>query len=324
MYTRKERLQNRIAGSVFTLPVCVVLVVLVWWLPLGRYHIDYAIGLLLTMLIAYVLLETNNRFQLIRTKTRMVACTWLVSAAAIASLHVWNFGIIAALSLAIAHFFLFSTFERREPISQTFHTGFFLGISAVLVPWLIYLWPFFLWHQMLFLRSMSLRCFFASLLGLLFPIMIVVSPCVITNDFSHPIRWYSELISFVPIDFSSTLRFSLQQVVSWVFPFLLVFIGSLHFLFTSYNDKISVRMMFYILLINGLALQVFSILQPSHAMVLFPSVLICGSPLIAHYFTLTHGIFSNLFFLFTLLCYIAIGYLTLGHPTLPFNTLLNL
>lgn len=311
---RRDRLQNRVAGSVFTLPVCAVIAVLVWWLPLGQYRIDYAIGLGLAIFIAYVLLETNNRFQLIRVRSRMVASVWIVSAAAISSLHIWHHGTIAALCLAIAHFFLFNTFEKRQPVNESFHAGLFLGIGTLFVPWMVVMFPLFLLHQAVYLRSMSFRCLFATMVGVLLPAMVVSVPMVIMDDYTRLTDWYGMLCSLTPVVQDNYLGLSLQQSISWLLPALLILLGGIHYLCTSYNDKIMVRMLLYIFVTDSLVVLAFTGLQPQHIEVLLPAMLVCGSALIAHFFALTKSWFTNSLFILALLLYMALGYFTLWFP----------
>jgi len=320
---RRDRLQNRIAGSVFTLPVCAVIAVLVWWFPLGQYNLDYAIGLALATLIAYVLLEINNRFQLIRVRSRMVASTWILFAGSIASLHQWHHGTIAASALVIAHFFLFNSYEKRQPISDSFHAGLFLGIGTLFVPWLVAMIPLFLLHQAIYLRSITLRSFFATLLGGIFPALVVMIPTFITNDFTRWANWYAMLTVFAPIVPKNYLSLTLQQASSCVLPFLLILLGGLHYLCTSFNDKISVRMILYIFVTNGFVIQVYMGLQPQYVELLLPSMLVCGAPLIAHFFALTRSWFTNFLFVLSLLCIVGLGYITLYMTTLPLKDILT-
>lgn len=317
---RRDRLQNHVAGSVFTLPVCAVVAVLVWWLPLGQYHLDYAIGLGLATLTAYVLLEINTRFQLIRVRSRMVASVWMLFAAATASLHVWHDGTIVALAFAAAHLFLFHTFEEKQPVKQSFHAALFLGVAALFAPWMVVFVPLFILHQAIYLRSLTFRCFFATLIGAAFPAFVVLVPSVVTNDFTRIGDWCTVFMALNRIGPENYLGLTLQQACSWLLPFLLTLLGGIHYLYTSFNDKIRVRMVLYIFVTDVLVIQVFTALQPQYIELLLPSMLVCGSPLIAHFFALTRSWFTNFLFVLSLLLVVGLGYVTL---CLPVVKLLN-
>ena len=321
---RRDRLQNHVAGSVFTLPVCAVVAVLLWWFPLGQYRLDYAVGLGLATLIGYVLLETNNRFHLIRVRSRMVASVWAVFAAITASLHVWHEGMVVALCLAVAHLSLFYSYEQRQPVKESFHAGLFLGVGSLFVPWLAVMPLLFMLHQVVYLRSFSLRCFFATLIGSLFPAMVVLVPSILRSDYSRLTDWYAVLTSFKPISLDAYLALTLQQAVTWLLPSLLVLLGGIHYLCTSFNDKISVRMMLYICLTDAVVVLAFTALQPQHGDLLLASLLVSGSPLVAHFFALTHGWFTNFLFILSLLCCAAVGYVTLVMPTIPLSEIITI
>lgn len=321
---RKKRLQNHVAGSVFTLPVCAVIAVLVWWLPLGQYNVSYAIGLGLATLIAFVLLETNNRFQLIRVRSRIVASAWVLCAACIASLHEWHHGTIVALCLAIAHFFLFSSYEKRQPVNDSFHTGLFLGIGTLFIPWIVVFLPLFQLHQAVYLRSQTLRCFFATIIGCIFPALLVTAPMVFTQDYSRCIQWYDMLMSVSYIAPENYLALTLQQVLSWLLPCLLILLGGIHYLCTSYDDRISVRMMLYILFTDALVILLFSALQPQYAELLIPAMLVCGCVFIGHFFALTKSWFTNFLFILSLMCLAGVGYLTLWNADIPMKKVVSL
>jgi len=311
---RRDRLQNRIASSEMTLPVCAILAILVWWFPLGQNLVDYAIGLVIATLIAYVLLEVNNRFQLIRVRSRMVSSTWILFAGATASIHAWHHGTIVALAFAIAHFFLFNSYEKRQPISDSFHMGLFLGIAILFIPWFVVFVPLFIIHQTIFLRSMTTRCCFATLLGALFPVFVALVPAMLTNDYSCFGNWYAMFMDIAPITGEEYLSLTLQQAVSFALPFLLALLGGLHYLSTSYNDKISVRMLLYILVVNAFIIQIFIALQPKYLELVLPSMLVCSAPLIAHFFALTKSWFTNFLFVLSTLCIIGLGVVTLYLP----------
>ncbi len=321
---RRDRLQNRIAGSEMTLPLCAVFAALMWWFPLGQNPLDCVIGLALAILTAYVLMEINNRFQLIRVRTRMVSGAWILFAGATASLHVWQHGSIVALALIIAHFFLFESYEKRQPIRDSFHAGLFLGIGILFVPWIVVFVPLFLLHQAVYLRSATLRTFFAILFGALFPTMVVLVPSVITDDYICLTNWYLLLTDVLPVLPDNYLALTLQQAVSFILPALLTILGGLHYLSTSYNDKISVRMLLYIFVTDAFLILLFAVLQPQHLDYMLPSLLVCGLPLAVHFFALTKSWFTNTLFVLCMLCILALGGVTLFLPTIPLKDTLTI
>ena len=79
----KNRLQNKVAGSELTFPVCIITAVAMWWWPQQAVSAREFVGLLLCLLTAFVLMETNTRQHIIRIhKADVFACAFLQGAVA--------------------------------------------------------------------------------------------------------------------------------------------------------------------------------------------------------------------------------------------------
>ena len=74
-------------------------------------------------------------------------------------------------------------------------------------------------------------------------------------------------------------------------------LGMCHYLHTSYNDRISTRMIYEFLVIMQIVLSVFIVLQPQSYAALLPLLIVNTSPLIAHFLALSHTKTSNVTFL---------------------------
>lgn len=324
----KNRLQNHISGSVFTLPVCAFVACLAWWLPVllpdslpwaipTAQVTDRSIAFVLAALITYVLIEMNNVNMLIRVRSRMVSSTWLLAATTIPVVHFYSDGLAAALCLAISYYLLFSTYQRKGCEVSTFHYALFLGLGSIFLPQLLVFLPFFLWHQTVFLRSTTLRTLCAALVGCLFPLLLWAAYWHVREDYAPLLRWFSVLTSYAPIEAASYLSLSLQQIASWGLLTLLAFIGVIHYLSTSYNDRIQVRMLLYIFVFQFFIVEIYVALQPQHLTTMLPILMVTSAPLTAHFFALTRSWFTNALFVLSLLSFLALGYLNLLFPWMP-------
>ena len=103
--------------------------------------------------------------------------------------------------------------------------------------------------------------------------------------------------------------------VSAAFIALLSFVSILRYLRTKYDDKIRVRMILYIYIVQTLLLMAFLVLQPAHYQTTMALLVASASPLIAHYFALTGSFLSNLFFILSLLFTAAMAILNLWMPS---------
>ena len=323
---RKERLQNHVSTSTLTLPVCGVLAALLWWAGLGgTFRLDNLWTLLLCLLVSYLLTETNNHYTLLRIRSRMVASCWLAMAGCAGLLlpHLPFQPMAAALCLASSYYMLFTTYQEHQPVGGAFHALLLLSVGSVFVPQLLYLVPFYLWHIVAFLRAMSFRVLWASFIGVLAPYWCwvawyLVSVELMGQDCPSPFGHLSLLGRLQPFSVDNYTALSVQQVSVWGLTTVLALLGSVHYLSTSYNDKIKVRMLLYIYTFQTFVIWLLMLLQPQLSEVLMPVLMVSSCPLIAHYFALTHSIFTNLLFLLALLALGAQAYLTIWMPSMNF------
>ena len=318
---RKQRLHNKIGRSVATLPLCALLAVALWWLPQGHYSLDYAVGLVLTLLTAYVIAETNNSNMLIRTRSRMISSVWIFGAACIGLLHPFSPALLASFCLAVSYYLLFRSYQKPEPVVDAFHSLFMLSLGSIVVPKMIYLAPVFVWHLGVFMQAITLRTFFAALVGALLPFWFWAGWQMWEGDLAPMVAWLRDVQSVPWVwlrPFDETLAPTLPHIV---FLALAVFSlwSAVSYLFHSFDDKIRTRMMLYVYVFQTLLLVLFGCLTATDDMLfcLLPLLLLSASPLLAHYFTLSNTWFSLIFFLLFVLTAAFIGILTLAPTLLP-------
>lgn len=327
---RRERLQNHIAGSVFTLPVCAIVAAVLWWIPeqCGResfsgfvFDVPRGIAFALMVVATCVLIEMNNRNLLLRIRSRLVSSTWLIAMAVIPSTHIYSKGLVAAVCVAASLYVLFFTYQKRECQINTFHWALLVGVGCIFVPHVIGFLLLFLWYQIGFLRSMSLRSFCAALVGCIFPLCLWVGYWLIQNDYTELYAWLDTLLAYDPIALENYLVLTVQQVASWGLITLLGLFGAIHYLNTSYNDRIQVRMLLYILTCQFFVVEAFVCLQPQHLDAMLPVLMVTASPLIAHFFTLTSSWFTNSLFVLSVLAFAGLAYLNLFYPPVVWTLL---
>lgn len=311
---RRGKLQNRIAESSFTLPVCGVLAALLWWFPYREFTFDCLWGMLLFALTTYVIVETNNGNQLIRIRTRMVSCVWLVTMAC-TGLHQVSDSQVGALCLAVCYYLLFRTYQCHEPVVDVLHCFFMLGVGCVFVPHMLWFIPFFLWHLLVFMRAFSLRVLCAGMLGCLVPFWFWGGYCTYMADYAPMQEWWHQLSTFVPIHADAYRQLTLQQLVAWALPTFFTLVGTLHYLHNYYNDKIRVRMFLYVYVLQFFVTELIICLQPHLLYTLLPLLLVTCSPLMAHYFALTTTWFCYALFWLAILALAAQAVMMIYLPT---------
>lgn len=299
-----------------TLPVCAVVCLVLWWFPTEGFSMSRVWSALLVAFITYVLMEVNNTYMLMRIRSRMVSSTWLIGVAAIATLHGYSPALVATACCATAYYLVFATYQKQRCPNATFHYAAALSLGSIFLPQMAAFLPLYLWHQLAFLRCMSLRTFCAALIGYGFPLALWGAKCFLQGDFGTIEAWVSDLIAWQPIQLSAYTNLSLQQLASWGLVTLLGLLGAIHYLSTSYNDRIQVRMLLYIFVVQFVAVEVYVGLQPHRLDTLMPLLLLNAVPLIAHFFALTRSWFTNALFVLSALSFIALAYLHLAIPTI--------
>ena len=128
-----KRLQNRISGSRFALPVTAVYS-LAAWLGMcaicGRTYAELAVF----AMSAYLMAELNNLNALIRMYSRMVSCSFLVlgtmAAPAIGRLEVF----VVQLCFIAAYLLLFASYQDKRAQGRMFYAFMFIGAASAVCP----------------------------------------------------------------------------------------------------------------------------------------------------------------------------------------------
>jgi len=308
---RQNRLQNKVAGSEFTLPLCAIAAIGMWWLPQQAFDVRCLMGLVLCLLTTYIVMETNAQQHIIRIRTRMMSCVWLILAASLSFMHPLGEPIIAAAFLAVSYLLLFRCYQRHRPQQLVFHAFLMLGIGSFCAPVMLAMAiPFFL-YLAIFLRTLTGKAFWAGVLGIIVPYWCYAVWCFVMGDMQSFVARMTDMaqLEMPSVELLTSLPF-VWQVSAGVIA-LLSIISILHYLSTNYDDKIRVRMILYIYVSQTLLLMAFLALQPAHYQTTMALLVCSASPLIAHYFSLSRTLLTTILFLLTLLLVAGVATLNL-------------
>lgn len=311
----RQGLQYRIATGRLTLPVTFILTLLVWggwgwmmpetgiqetylfhrilwqWMP-GEWA-DRILMFLSYVFVAYLLIEINNACAIVRMRTSMQASVygWLLLASP--CLFIPSVGPLVACCLILSLYYLFQGYQQNEPVGRVFHAWLFWGIGTMLFPALFYFLPLLLVGAYMF-KELSWRTFFAGVVGLSVPywfLLVYAYSGERMEVFKAPFR---ELVNLQPL-FSYVPQG--WMLVSAGLLFLLLLVASLHYMLTSYDDKIRTRNYLLFLIFSGFAFVLFGVLQPQHAVLLLSVLLPIVAFLGTHLFALSQGRMPNVFFI---------------------------
>lgn len=208
---RRNRFQNKVATSNFTLPVAAFLTTLLWCAE-GIYTPDRILGWAVCGLTAYFWVETNNAHSLIRIRSRLTPAIYLWMTGCIFSLHPLQDGLIVSCLMLASYYLLFKSYQRTEAVSPIFHSFLCLGIGSLFFPQLLFSAPFYLWYATVYLRSLTWRTFWAAMTGLILPYWLMAGYFLYTEDFSRFIGHFRELILFQPIHYENYRNLDFLQI----------------------------------------------------------------------------------------------------------------
>lgn len=243
---------------------------------------------------AYIVVELNNSNVLLRVRSRMVASTFIF----LSCLYVSGFhsllGGLSQICFITTLLLLFHTYQNRSLPGLTYYAFFSLSLSSLLYYEYLYYVPL-LWVLMATrLQSLSLRTLMASIFGILTPYWLVSIWLFIQNDFTPLTEHLSGFGTFTfPADYQSI---SIEQWLIYAFLMVTSISGIGHFWMYSYEDKIRIRQLFGFLITMTLITLLYIALQPHQYHIFIRMAIVCCSPIIAHFLTLTSTRFTNILF----------------------------
>ncbi len=291
---RKKTFQNKVAASRYSLPITAILAT-VAWVAVGFMSQNVWAEFAFTIISTLLMVQLNNQNSLMRTYSRMVSCSFLVLIT-MASLPTPSFrASIVTMCFIAFYLIVWNTYQDRQAAGWTFYAFFCIGLASTVFIQVLYFMPL-CWLMMLFFtNSFSARTFVASLIGIVTPYWFMVIYYAFAQDVDGLL---AHLMSFIDYqDLFDYSQITIHQILNISYILLLSIIGSVHFMRTSYADKIRTRMIYESLIMMMFVTFAFLILQPQHEDELSGIMIVNVSPLVAHYVTYTRGKVSNISFI---------------------------
>ena len=297
-------LKDRITQSDTTLGVVCIASSIVWlWGAWSSRALLY--GLLVCLLTAFVIVEWNNHCQLIRVRSRMSSCSWLLVMLLFPQLHTWTPVALAPIVLIFVNLLLMDRYQRAEGEGQAFYAFLLLGTGGLTLTPLFWAMVLPLWWSMAsHLRILTLRTWVATLLGLLLPLWVCFLGCYgpqlvgMEPLFRLPVptlAWHSLFSGETAVFWHTLFSPNYPKVLAVAFFGLLTVWTYIHYRNTNYKDSIRTRQ--YFGLITGQALMaLFWIFFLGGGDVALRILIALVAPFVAHYFALTERPSGNFFF----------------------------
>jgi len=307
----KKYLQNKIAESPFALPIVAVYAVLVWLLA-GLLTRQLWLQFAGFVFAVYMMVELTNRNALLRVRSRMVSCSFLLLSC-ILSLSLGSItGVWAQVCLIGMFILLCETYQQKEAQGMIYYAFLLLGLASLLTVSVLVLLPV-LWVVMLTqLQSFNWRSWLASVFGTVTPYWLLL-PWLVYRQ-GMPMLW-SHFEDLFPASFFADYVLTVENAVYGVFMTVLLIFSAAHFWQHKMDDSIRIRQ-FYGMFIGVSAYSLaIAFLRPDFFDVLIRIVTVCVSPLLAHFAVHKADKVSNILFfviivstvLITVYCFMAGG-----------------
>ncbi len=286
--------QKIVAGSRLTFPVTVAYG-LVLCLIGGVIQHQWWIQLVCYALSAYLMILLNNFNALIRIYSRATSSAFIILSGIACFIFPSVEGDIVTVGFIASLLTLFTTYQNREATGWIYYTFLILGVASIAKVHLLALIPVY-WILMIFLSSLGLRTFIASILGLLTPYCFwITAVLLLYKDDITPFTNHFRTLTEVAFPGNYGI-IPLSHYLTFAFLVILTITGIVHFLRASYNDKIRTRQLYYgIMFFDVIVLVLLSLFPQQHDLLLRPAIVLT-SPLIGHFIALTNTKITNIAF----------------------------
>lgn len=298
-----KRFQNKVAGSRFSLPMASIYAALVW-LAAGLVAQQMWAPFLLVALSTYLMAEINNRNALIRIRSRMVSCTFLVLTMMGVSIGIG--GQEAGVQLALVGFLLaiFHAYQDEGAVGAIFFAFLLIGISSIVFVQMLWFVPLLAILVSRPLYAMSWKGMSAILLGVMLPYWVFIPYLIYIGDYQLVLAHFSSIIdTSLLFDYS---QLTVGILTEYVLLIILAVIGWMHFIRTAFKDKIRTRMFINVFIAISLVMMIVIPIVPAYANYFLPLMIVGVSPLVAHFVTLTETRLSNYTFIAMIVIVLAI------------------
>lgn len=301
---RENSFRTRVASGAFTLPFMAGLSVLLWLLP-GFGGWQQWAGLAAVGLTTYLLAELNNRYALLRIRSRMVGSSFLALALACPGLRLLSPEHGAMVALVVAYFQFFAAYQQHRPEGHLFYAFLCWSLASFCWPPLLLAVPLLLLCLLLQLRALTGRSWLAAMMGVALPYWCLAAWGIWQESLRETFLPFAEAFRLAAPDYAAIPSAPLAVMG---FTAVLSLLAMLHFSQTFYKDKIRTRLFYYFIISIELLLLLACALQPQHYTVLLPLLIANSAPVIAHYFALARGRAADYFFI---VCLVLLTGLTL-------------
>lgn len=286
-----KRKQNRIAESRWALPICAAYTLLICLIS-GLFSEGIWAQLALTAIATLLMVELNNRNSLIRIYSRMVSCSFLVMTMMTPHKIESIDGCIVSMCFVAFYLALCNAYQDKKATGYVLWAFAAIGVASIVWIQILLFIPVLWVLTATNILAMSLRTFVTSILGVIMPYWFLSAYYIYIGDIMPIVDHIATIANFEPLFIYKNC--SINDFLPLCFIILLAITGSIHFLRTSYKDKIRTRMIYEMFITMSVATIVLILLQPQHANIATHLLIISTAPLIGHFLALTSTKITNI------------------------------
>lgn len=316
-----NRIQDRIMTSSFTLPVVILICIAAWLIDVVALRsttvtIDNFVlfkelnfskfpialnrfcNIALYILTGYLLVELNNRSDIIRVQPSVLTAVYYLFIAFFPGLHPFSFANLSLIAFILSLFFLFSSYQCRNSSTYLFHSFAMLGIGSLFFPQLIFFVPIWFIGSFM-LQSLHIRSFFGGIIGLSLPYWILFTLAIYLGRIDIFYTPFIEIAHFGKMNIIEYNNIGVLLSVAFFIVFFLI--SSIHCLIIDYDNKIRTRIILHFVILLNTCLLLMAILQPIYEVQLLSLSLPGISLMTCHFFRRSSNRSSNIMFIIIIL-----------------------
>ena len=252
------------------------------------------VSLVITLFNAFLIVQINNRFTIIRTRSFIPVLIFLTVISVVSKVHQLPSSHLALTFQLGALFVFFDMFRNRQAVEQAFLGSLLVAIGSLFIEPMILFIPL-CWIGFARFKSLSLRTFLASIIGGLVPWILYIS---IRYYFEPDFEWLKTIFSNFQIGFILLDR-PLNELIFMASLTIIILVGLVGLFTNTHGDSLQSRAYLNFLFILLIFSFLFSIVFINEYHAFVPFVIMLFSILLAHPFTLKP-------FGFTRFCFISL------------------
>lgn len=269
--------------------------------------ITYLIGLTLMVGGAFLLHRANYALMLIREKTLLPFLFFVLLISTNPDFFPLKSTSLGVFCLIFAIYQLFVSYHEPDSMDKAYNAALLIGVGSLL--WIHILWflPLF-WYGMYSFRSLNVRTFMASFLGISTVYWFVLGWCVWQKDFSPFVIPFTSLFK---------IHFLLEKgtdFIDWIsiaYVALLTAIASINIITHEYEDNLRTRQFLSFVIILAVYPFVLFFLYEQSSEEYLEIACVPSSILMAHFFTVVRNKYVFWLFHFTIVLFISLLFVRL-------------